>query len=1169
MAGTGDHHQDHVEKPTPPAQGASLEHKTAELFRQEIKPTGSLSVTPERPPAGPVHDRPLTAPKLDPANELKALTFDAKIYAGTFTKDIGAGNLPTDKFKPTAPGTDEHLTVLHVRINNDGTLPVDPRKPGDGPTPKPPGDAPTPRPPGDAPPATGDKQTPEQKMLDPSVTPEQKIAIAKEMYEHGQKSFKGPDGQKYDINEQKVGGRTLIGVFTNDAHGHTQVALRGIVEKDGHVSKQVDSKGHPVDYESNYAKHHDGAGLRHDSVDKHDGSKYTSKPDGHGGVTETHTGTKPEQNYTKDIHADKSTTVVDSKGNRTDTSADGQTVNYHGADGKNYVHQPDGKGGYTENHTGPKPEDNYTVSGDGKGNSHEVHAFPDDPSKNYTKDVRPDNSSVVTDAKGNKTTTSADGKTVTYEGVDKTGYVRQKTDDQGGFTENHTGPKPEDNYQVKGDGKGNNVETRNDGHGNTRETFTSKDDPSKNYTKDTHPDHSTTVTDAKGNKTNTSPDGLTVTYEGVDGKKSIHQAKSDGSFTDTHSGPNPADNYKESGDGKGNNVLTRDDGHGNKIEKHTSTDDPSKNYTKETHADKSVTITDSQGNRTTTSGDNKTVTYSGADGRGFVRHIDDKGGFTETHTGQNQADNYKLSGDGKGNNVETRDLGNGNTRELHTSKDDPTKNFTKDTHPDGSTDVTDAQGHHTHTTRDGKVTHDDKPQELLKPTEKFEPQTKLTDEKFVEVGKQVLLKINPDGSPATKDQLIAAMNNPEFKGEQAQALAAMYKGFDQLHNIAGNSSGVFGFFKSDTVSAKDLEKYPAVTKAQQDLVNKDYGDKWWADKNFQKFAGPDGVMHNSDISKALKDPNLSADDRTHLADMQKLIAEKGHPDNPNDPKSDKGITTKDIDKAIEDLPKTDAAKMQAAMNWAMDLTVQSQNEAHGEHNLYSTGNPLDSIKPDAIKQGTVGDCYFEAAVGSVAAEHPEIIQNMIKANPDGTYTVTFPGEPDKPQTVKPPTEAEQGLYNHGTKYGVWASVLEKAYGQLEQNKNFIKGETGQEEIGHAGFSHKAMELLTGKKSEYTYVNENTNTQQLGAQIQAALDAHHPVTASSLSSSGGSDQEQTSDHYAKNHAYSIIGFTPDGHGGGTVKVRNPWGNNTTDPGGTSEIPLSKFIKNFNFIYVNNA
>jgi len=47
------------------------------------------------------------------------------------------------------------------------------------------------------------------------------------------------------------------------------------------------------------------------------------------------------------------------------------------------------------------------------------------------------------------------------------------------------------------------------------------------------------------------------------------------------------------------------------------------------------------------------------------------------------------------------------------------------------------------------------------------------------------------------------------------------------------------------------------------------------------------------------------------------------------------------------------------------------------------------ISAKNIVQGAIGDCYFMASLGAVATWSPGTIQNAIRDNQNGTYTVTL------------------------------------------------------------------------------------------------------------------------------------------------------------------------------------
>jgi len=115
--------------------------------------------------------------------------------------------------------------------------------------------------------------------------------------------------------------------------------------------------------------------------------------------------------------------------------------------------------------------------------------------------------------------------------------------------------------------------------------------------------------------------------------------------------------------------------------------------------------------------------------------------------------------------------------------------------------------------------------------------------------------------------------------------------------------------------------------------------------------------------------------------------------------------------------------------------------------------PLQDITPQHSSQGAeIGDCHFTATLSAMAKENPQAVRDMVKQNPNGGYTVTFPGDKDHPETVGAPNQWE--LETFATKQGgIWANVIEKAYRQ----RNHLP--FNPPEGGNAADDEK---LLTGK-----------------------------------------------------------------------------------------------------------
>jgi hypothetical protein len=437
----------------------------------------------------------------------------------------------------------------------------------------------------------------------------------------------------------------------------------------------------------------------------------------------------------------------------------------------------------------------------------------------------------------------------------------------------------------------------------------------------------------------------------------------------------------------------------------------------------------------------------------------------------------------------------------------------------------------------------------------------IADGEFGSVAKRVIEKIDTEHKGyVTKEQLAKALEDPQFKGKEAQALAAMYQNFDNMHNLSRHE----GSLDSKSINAADLDKFDQIQKAQNQKVSEAYQMKNWAENNLAKYDNNGNTPLTRDqIQKFINDPKTPEGDKRMLQMIDKHFSEMGH-------FWESGVS-KDAIKNYSDSVWKDSGDAKLVNGvWASTWNVQKGQTPEISHELYDDrNNPLNSINPEAIRQGAIGDCYFESSLAAVAKSNPELIKNAIKDNGDGTYTVTFPGAKDEPITVKAPTQAEQGLYNHGSPNGLWASVMEKAYGEYCQQHfwrrgpfNIGGGNTPTEGADGGGRTAGTMKLLTGSDVSTNWTTF-TSQASVAANLEKAFSGNPPkaVTAGINNSFFGN---QTADNFYVGHAYSITGFTPDGKGGGMVTIRNPWGgqNGTTD--GTITIPLDKFMKNFSDI-----
>lgn len=221
---------------------------------------------------------------------------------------------------------------------------------------------------------------------------------------------------------------------------------------------------------------------------------------------------------------------------------------------------------------------------------------------------------------------------------------------------------------------------------------------------------------------------------------------------------------------------------------------------------------------------------------------------------------------------------------------------------------------------------------------------------------------------------------------------------------------------------------------------------------------------------------------------------------------------------------------------------------------------VDGITADDVTQGSIGDCYLAAAMSSVAAANPELVNKAIKDNGDGTYTVRFyegVGDGGRPKAVKVTVDDDLPTAGGGTaKYAkardkneLWPTVLEKAY---------AKWKGGYEKIGNGGSASDVFAALSGKEPDWGTVKEY-QPDALFSQIKDATSEHKPVAAGTF---GDEQFSYTNTGLYGNHFYTVLG-TSEENGTKYVQLRNPWG--SSEPGsdgkddGIFKLPLADFMK----------
>ncbi|MGV3624682.1 MAG: C2 family cysteine protease [Archangium sp.] len=235
---------------------------------------------------------------------------------------------------------------------------------------------------------------------------------------------------------------------------------------------------------------------------------------------------------------------------------------------------------------------------------------------------------------------------------------------------------------------------------------------------------------------------------------------------------------------------------------------------------------------------------------------------------------------------------------------------------------------------------------------------------------------------------------------------------------------------------------------------------------------------------------------------------------------------------------------------------------------------VDGVKASDAQQGQIGDCYFPAAVAAMAHMDPELIQKMIKANGDGTYTVTFKDREWSSGRVKDVNIKVDGdlyarsyggpLYGSSSNSGdtakmeLWFPLVEKAYAQWKGS---------YDAIGNGGHAGDVFEEFTGGTSRS--VDTSAGDDRVWNAITKAIDAKKPVAAGTHEDGGPVNYTNTGVY--GDHAYSVLGYETSGSEKYVV-LRNPWGESEPAGNGANDgvfkLKLSEFRKLYdNVMYLN--
>jgi len=96
--------------------------------------------------------------------------------------------------------------------------------------------------------------------------------------------------------------------------------------------------------------------------------------------------------------------------------------------------------------------------------------------------------------------------------------------------------------------------------------------------------------------------------------------------------------------------------------------------------------------------------------------------------------------------------------------------------------------------------------------------------------------------------------------------------------------------------------------------------------------------------------------------------------------------------------------------------------------LYGTAG----VTPQAVRQGSIGSCYFYATVASIARAHPEVLRRAILRDRGGDVSVQFADGETEAVSLKDVQFARASSYDESD--GLWVAVLLRGFAQRTLRK---------------------------------------------------------------------------------------------------------------------------------------
>lgn len=107
------------------------------------------------------------------------------------------------------------------------------------------------------------------------------------------------------------------------------------------------------------------------------------------------------------------------------------------------------------------------------------------------------------------------------------------------------------------------------------------------------------------------------------------------------------------------------------------------------------------------------------------------------------------------------------------------------------------------------------------------------------------------------------------------------------------------------------------------------------------------------------------------------------------------------------------------------------------------------VTPDAVRQGSIGSCYFHSVLGAMASTDPDALKADISESRPGEYAVRFTDGSIEHVLA---TEAQSAIDNgYDDSDGLWVAVMFRAYAHRAMRKSLLDAVSGSQMVSLAKY----------------------------------------------------------------------------------------------------------------------